>query len=627
MLKKKLSLKFIESFKGYLKKKFGIELEIFEEIPPSPNFGDISFPFPLKISKILKKNPLDLAKEIEEDLKEVFFPNILTSSPPGYLNVFFNREYYINELQNFKEEYPEKKEKIIVEHTNINPNKAAHIGHLRNAILGDTIANFYKHLNYKVEVQNYIDNTGVQVADVVLGLMYIEKKEIEFLEREKKIDHYTWDLYPKITKLIEEKGELLNLRNEILKKIEEGIDPEATYAKKLSSRIMECHLNTMKRLNIKYDVLPKESEILQSKLWEKAFSMLKEKNAVIFEKEGKRKGCWVLVLKGKEDFKGEEDPDKILVRSNGTVTYTGKDIAYQLWKFGLIEGGFNFKEFYKYEDGKFVYESTMEEGKKLEFGKGDIVINVIDVRQSYLQRIVKEALKILGYEKESENSIHFSYEMVNLSEKLAKEMGFDSSKISGRMGIGVKADDFIDLIIKKAKEEVLKRGIEKEEDKVEKISKEIGIGALKIYMLKYGKEKVISFDFDEALNFDGDTGPYLQYGMVRINSLIKKLKEEKKELEVTFPIKDLPDDLWNYLMLCENFNYKLEKAVKNLDPSIFVYYLLDLVKNFHIFYTKNPFLKEEKKDIYNKRLFILYQFQKALKKGLEILNIPIPEKM
>lgn len=627
MLKNNLGKKFSEIFKNYLKEKYYIDFLIFEEEPPSPKFGDISYSFPLKISKILKEKPFEIARKISEELKERFEPHNLTFSPPGYLNVFLNRDFYCNSLKEFEEIKSERKEKIIIEHTNINPNKAAHIGHLRNAILGDTLSNFYKFLNYKVEIHNYIDNTGVQVADVVLGLIYLEKKDLNFLKKEEKLDYYTWDLYSRVSKLIEENVEYLNLRNEILKKIEEGIEPEASFARELSKKIMECHLKTMERLNIKYDVLPKESEIINSKLWEKTFDMLKEKGAILFEEEGKRKGCWVLPLKGKEEFKTEEEPDKILVRSNGTVTYTGKDIAYQLWKFGILEGNFFFKPFFNYEDGKTAYESTLNGGEKIPFGNGDMVINVIDVRQAYLQKIVKEALKILGYEREAENSIHFSYEMVVLSEKVAKEMGFEEGKISGRKGIGVKADDFIDLLIKKAEVEVIKRSLEKDEKKIEKISREIAISALKIYMLKFGKEKVISFDFEDALNFDGDTGPYLQYAMVRINSLVRKLKEEGKELEVSYPIKDLPEDLWGYLMLCENFEYRIEKSIKNLDPSVFVYFLLEVAKNFHIFYTNHPFLKEENKEIYNKRLFILYQFQRTLKKGLEILNIPVPEKM
>jgi len=626
-LKDKLSTEISKIFKNYLKEKYNLELLVFAEEPPNLKFGDICFSFPLKISRDLKEKPFEIAKKISNELSDLFFPHKLFPASPGYINIFFDKNYFVNSLKDFEEEKERKKEKIIVEHTNINPNKAAHIGHLRNAILGDTIVNFYRHLNYNVEVHNYIDNTGVQVADVVLGLLYLEKKGLEFLDIE-KLDYYTWDLYSKVSKIIEEDKSYLNLRNEILKKIEEGIEPEKSYAKKLSEKMMLCHLKTMERLDIKYDVLPKESEILNSKLWDKTFSLLKEKKAILFEEEGKRKGCWVLPLKGKEEFKTEEEPDKILVRSNGTVTYTGKDIAYQLWKFGILKASFGFKPFYKYKDGKIVYESTSEKSENdFPFGNGDVVINVIDIRQSYLQKVVKEALKLLGYDKESENSIHFSYEMVVLSEKLAKQMGFEELKISGRKGVGIKADDFIDSLIEKAKEEIQKRSSEKDIKEIDEISKKIAIGALKIFILKFGKEKVIFFDFDEALNFDGDTGPYLQYAIVRINSLIKKLKEEGKTLQVSFPINSIEDDLWKYLMLCENFDFKIEKSIKNLDPSIFVYYLLDLAKNFHIFYTENPFLKEENKEIYNKRLFILYQFQKALKKGLELLNIPIPEKM
>lgn len=627
MLKDKLSNEISKLFKDYLEENFKVKFLVFAEEPPSLKYGDISFSFPLKLASKLKTKPFELAKKISEDIKDEILPHKISPSPPGYINITFDKKDYIKNSMEYKELSEKKREKIIIEHTNINPNKAAHIGHLRNAILGDTLANFYKFLNYGVEVHNYIDNTGVQVADVVLGLIYIEKKSISFLDEIENLDYYTWDLYAKISKLIEENKDYLNLRNEILKKIEDGIDSEAKFASKLSEKIMMHHLKTMERLNIKYDVLPKESEILKSKLWEKAFALLKEKNSVIYEESGKRSGCWVLKLKGKEEFKDEEDPDKILVRSNGTVTYTGKDIAYQLWKFGLIKSNFKFKPFLKYSTGEVVFETTMEEGEELPFGGGDLVVNVIDTRQSYLQKVVKEALNLLGYKKEAENSIHFSYEMVVLSEKLAKDLGFETSKISGRKGVGVKADDLIDGLIKKAREEILKREIEKDEEKIEKISKEIAIGALKIFMLKFGKEKVISFDFEDALNFDGDTGPYLQYALVRINSLIKKLKDEGKSIEIKKPVENLPEDLWEYFMLCENFTLKVEKSIKNTDPSIFVYYLLEIAKKFHIFYTNHPFLKEENEEKYNMRLFVLYQFKNTLKRGLEILNIPIPKRM
>lgn len=627
MLKDKLSDEISKLFKDYLEENFSIKFPVFAEEPPSLKYGDMSFSFPLKLASKLKTKPFELAKRISEELKEKILPHKISPSHPGYINITFDKKDYIKNSMQYEELGEKKREKIIIEHTNINPNKAAHIGHLRNAILGDTLSNFYKFLNYNVEVHNYIDNTGVQVADVVLGLIYIEKKSLSFLDEIENLDYYTWDLYAKVSKLIESDENYLNLRNEILKKIEDGTDPEAKFASKLSEKIMMCHLKTMEKLNIKYDLLPKESEILKSKLWEKAFALLKEKNLVIYEESGKRSGCWVLPLKGKAEFKDEEDPDKILIRSNGTVTYTGKDIAYQLWKFGLIESHFKFKPFLRYSTGEVVFETTTEEGEELPFGGGDLVVNVIDTRQSYLQKVVKEALNLLGYKKEAENSIHFSYEMVVLSEKLAKDLGFETSKISGRKGVGVKADDLINGLKKKAKEEVLKREIEKDEIKIEKISKEIAIGALKIFMLKFGKEKVISFDFEDALNFEGDTGPYLQYALVRINSLIKKLMEVGKNVEIKKPVEDLLEDLWEYFMLCENFSSKVEKSIKNTDPSIFVYYLLEIAKKFHIFYTNHPFLKEENEEIYNMRLFVLYQFKNALKKGLEILNIPVPEKM
>jgi arginyl-tRNA synthetase len=317
---------------------------------------------------------------------------------------------------------------------------------------------------------------------------------------------------------------------EILKKIEEGDNLEADAARLISRRIIRAHLRTMKRLDISYDVLPCESSILHLKFWDKAFSLLKEKKAIELMDTGPNSGCWIMRL---ED---EKDREKVIVRSSGTVTYVGKDIAYQLWKFGLLGQDFFYTPFIQDGEKTIWISATSGQDNAPSFGKGSLVYNVIDTRQSYLQKVVVQGLKTLKYRSEAEKSIHYSYEMVALSPKSLKELGFEISQadkdrsfleVSGRKGLGIKADDLLDQLETKACREVGKRNPDFSEDQTAGIAHDIAVGALRYFMLKFARNSLIVFDFEEALSFEGETGPYLQYSLVRIGSIFRKLKERE----------------------------------------------------------------------------------------------------
>src|SRR5215813_3822716 len=332
---------------------FNLNLDdIVSEIPPKTELGDLAFPIGFDLAKRIKaatgekKNPRELATKLAGGLTQMPGVARVEVAGAGYLNVFLDRARIFAQLVN---ENPQSQSpgpqsgKLIVEHTSINPNKAAHIGHVRNAVLGDTTARILRATGENVEVHNYIDNTGVQVADVVVGFLHLEKKslgEIKALaerpvrKREESFDYYCWDLYSRVGAWYEEDKSRLEIRARTLHEIERGGAATAEAAEYISSKIVDIHLDTMARLDISYDLLAREKEILHLHFWAHAFETLKASGAIVFENEGRNKGCWVMKAEEKQGDKvtggqGEEehDPDKIIVRSNGTVTYTGKDIA------------------------------------------------------------------------------------------------------------------------------------------------------------------------------------------------------------------------------------------------------------------------------------------------------------
>ena len=523
------------AIRDFIKSRYGVDQEqIVVEVPPRRRFGDLACPVAFSLAKALRRAPRDIAHEIVTELTDIPFVKRMEFGGAGYINLFLERSALVAALLDalHADRLEERAGKVIVEHTNINPNKAAHIGHVRNAVLGDALVRVLRAVGYKVEVQNYIDDTGVQVADVVVGFMEIEKKSIdEVVAIQDPFDVYCWDLYAKVGQWYDDDPSRTAIRLETLHNIEAGDTPAARMAAYVSQRIVDAHLATMARLGIHYDLLPRESDILKSRFWHAAFEKLKETGASRLETEGKNKGCWVMDLSGVEDFVEMDDPDKILVRSNGTVTYTGKDMAYQLWKFGLLGKDFGYKRFEgaSAAPGLWTTDSEGDDPTAPSFGRGTRVYNVIDVRQSYPQKVVKHGLAALGYKKEAEQSIHFYYEIVALSKSAAEVLGVDEEGdvvgMSGRKGIGVKADEFLDIVLERA-------GAAVDEEKAQEMSDEqrrqtahlVALAAVRYFMIKYGRTQIIAFDFDEALNFRGETGPYLLYSFVRFGSIFKNLE-------------------------------------------------------------------------------------------------------
>jgi arginyl-tRNA synthetase len=628
-------------------------------IPPKIELGELALPIAFDLARKVKRPPREIAQELSADAQEI--PGIwkVEVAGGGYLNFHVDRAAFALRLAETIDQRlfgriseTESPGKIIVEHTNINPNKAAHIGHLRNAALGDSFVRCLRFLGHQVEVQNYLDNTGVQVADVVVGLERMEGKTLQQVTAmEGKFDYYCWDVYARVADFYQQSEENRKWRSLTMQAIEAGDNPTAKLAQHVSMRIVRAHLATMARINVQYDLLPRESEILHLHFWEKAFELLKQRGAIYYVDEGKNRGCWVMKAGSAAEARCEvsreeiEDDEKIIIRSDGTVTYVGKDIAYQLWKFGLLELDFHYEPFVTCE-GHQIWLTCADSVPGLEtphFGGGRRVYNVIDSRQAYLQSIVLQGLKALGYEEEARNSIHFSYEMVALSPACCEEMGFKISEeekkrpyveVSGRRGLGVKADDLLDMLMQKALLEVKSRHSLPEEES-ERISRIIAVGALRYFLLRFARNTVIAFDIKEALSFDGETGPYVQYAIVRADNIFRKLEESgaepptRKDIDPTHLGEFLAahDDIWELVYQAARLPEVVRQVMQSLEVSQLGKFAFYLAQKFNLFYHKYHILSEM--DLRRKQhlLLIVDLVRRQMEKALDLLGCEVPLKM
>ncbi len=622
------------------------------EYPPNPALGDLASPVAFELARSLRKAPRDIARELAGDLDLPAGVDRIEAGGAGYLNFFLERPTAVRALATEMESSAAPSEaapKLIVEHTNINPNKAAHIGHLRNAVLGDTLARSLRLLGHRVEVQNYIDDTGVQVADLVIGFLEIRRETLEQVRAlEGRFDHLCWDLYARVTKLFESDPEKKALRPIVLKHLEEGTGDTAALAAHLSRRIVNCHLDTMARIGVRYDLLPWEGEILAFRFWEIAFALLKERGAITRVESGDRAGCWVMALEGPQ-FENLKEGEKIIVRSNGTVTYVGKDIAYQMWKFGLLPADFRYEVFREEEDGHSVWSTTRAEGSPDHppFGRGTMVYNVIDVRQGYLQAIVAEGLRALGHGECADRSIHFAYEMVTLTGRSADRLGAarppgegarGSVEMSGRKGVGVKADDLLDTLENQARREVRERNPEIDETETSRMARAIAVGAVRYFMIKFARTTVLAFDFEDALSFEGESGPYLQYSVVRAAGIFGKMAagggpDEAQAARWTRvgafdpPPGEAAEEHWALLMQIARFSETVTGAVESLELSQIAKYTFTLAQRFNTFYHKYPVMKETDERWRRARVVLTYLFRAQMTRALEVMGIPIPARM
>lgn len=650
-----------ELLAAHIKEKYGVEISVALEKPPKLEMGEAASPVCFELAKRLKRAPRQIAQEMATGLPAIPGVARIEVAGAGYLNVFLDRGAFWQSLFDRKSAAGQAKDaaahKVIVEHTSINPNKAAHIGHLRNAVLGDTIARILRNAGERVQVQNYIDNTGVQVADVVIGFQHMEKNsvaDVRTMAAQPGFDYLCWDLYARVTQFYErDKAQSAVLRGTTLRAIEEGRGEAAEMGTIIADAIVGFHLRTMKRLGISYELLARESEILHLKFWDAAFAKLKEAGAIQLATTGKMAGCWIMPAEKEgaareetastQNEEEENTQDKIIVRSNGTVTYVGKDIAYQLWKFGLLGKDFKYKRWLDAPAGETVWTTTTDADDPAapHFGEpASRVYNVIDTRQSYLQDVVAQGLRGLGHVEAAANSIHFSYDIVALTPRCASELGYQLSgedakkpyvEVSGRKGLGVKADDLITKLEEATLEEVAKRHADMTEGEQKATAHAIAVGALRFFLLKFTRTTIIAFDFEDALSFEGETGPYCQYAVVRIRGIRRKGTEEESGKATPQAAKFLvgPEGagLWELLLQAGMLDYASDAAIGAQEPAFVAKYAFQLAQAFNNFYHRHHILSEQ--DV-EKRAFLLGLteiVERQLVKALSLLGIEAPERM
>ena len=646
--------------------------QIAVEVPPRRALGDLAVPLAFELARRLRKAPRVIAQEIVAALGPIDGVARVTAAPNGYVNFFIDRPAALKRWLDAGERTPAGGDKEIVEHTAINPNKAAHIGHLRNAALGDAFGRLLRFLGRRVEIQNYIDDTGVQVADVAVGFRELEARDIDDVRRiaaTTRFDYYCWDLYARVTEWYEEDKARLQIRARALHDIEHGNNPTAELAHFIADRIVRCHLATMRRMNIRYDLLTWEGDILRLHFWTHAFEFLKRTGAVFLQTEGRLQGCWVMRIEDGDGLPGDagdgqsveapaedqeavEPREKVIVRSDGTVTYVGKDMAYQLWKFGLLGKDFFYRVFEERPGEPALWSTTSTkaaaQGDPPPFGGASWVCNVIDTRQSYLQKLLKQALAALGYEQQAAHSVHYAYEMVALSHATAKELGYDTSaeadrpfvEVSGRKGLGVKADDLLDRLTDKAAGEVAKRNPDLPEGERRRIAEAIAVAAVRYFMVKYSRGKVIVFDIDEALSFEGESGPYLQYAVVRANNIFAKMKERHgtDAAAVMAALRTVPPDvlaseteeahdLWALILEAARLDEIVDQAVRTLELSVLAKYAFGLAQAFNGFYHRYSILNEERQDARVWRAAAVAYYRAQLTRALDLMGCTVPSKM
>ncbi len=676
-----LETRLSQHIRDFLREKYEVELpRLVIEQPPKVEFGEYALPLAFELAKQLRKAPRKIAEEIVAGLGAVEGFAKFEVAGAGYINARVDRSLLAAAIardQRPAEQAPSGK--ILVEHSSINPNKAAHIGHLRNAILGDTFVRLLRFAGREVDVQNYIDNTGVQVADVVVGFLHLENKsrsEIKQLAKQPRFDYVCWDLYARVSHWYQQGPDNKKIRLQTLHEIEQGGNETSAVAETISVAVLRRHLETMERLDIEYDFLPRESEILRLHFWDAAFEKLKQSGVLTFESEGKNKGCWVMRRAGtgkafstegtetpEEDTEGKltnigltalsdpvsEEDQKVIVRSNGTVGYVGKDIAYHMWKFGLLGKDFGYEKFYVYPNAHQCWISA-EQGEPEHPHFGDVaeIYNVIDARQSEAQNTVIEALRGLGHSESAAHYTHFSYEMVALTPRCAAELGYELSEedkarpyveVSGRKGFGVKADDLLDALIASAKKEVDSRHPEVADAERQAIAEQIAIGALRYFMLKYTKQSVIAFDFKDALSFEGETGPYAQYAVVRATNIFRKggldvdafgkdiAGNVSSESLAKFLTGEESNEIWELWLAASKTAYVIDQCIATTEPAYLAKHVFQLAQMFNTFYHRYPILIEPDEERKRFLLATAAVVRRELIRALKVLGIEVPKVM
>ena len=608
--------------KGYQNVNFTVE-------PSKPGFGDITCNVGFLLAKQLKQSPHEISKTLASLIQVKPNSEIknVVAHTTGNLNFEINYEFFNNQVisATLQDDYGEldvgKNQKIVVEHTSVNPNKALHIGHIRNVVLGDVVARILKKVNYDVKVLNYIDDSGLQVADIIVGFKFGGLSDVP--PEGKKFDHYCGDdIYVKITESYESDKSLEEKRHKVLQEIENEDSEISKYAKKITRRVLDEQLKTVWELGVYYDCLNFESQIIHSKLWDIIFEKLKSDNLIRLESSGNNAGCWVIPADGEDD--------KILVRSNGVATYIAKDIPYAAWKLGLVDDPFKYKIHSTQNNNQPLYETTLDhlvqhEDSKIDFF-GDKVITVIDNRQKRLQNIVTN---LMSKFKDAGAYIHLGYESVTLSDDTVKALGLSSdgksTQMSGRKGLYINADLVLENLKKKVFQESQKRNDDLGKETLEQIAEDVAIGTIRYEMIKPDLDKIITFDINNSLKLEGDTCSYIQYSYARATRIL-----EKSGIDPNFDTdfanlkSQYETDLLKRIAM---FDIYVNDAANNLSPKIIAKYCYLLSTTFSSFYEHVQVNSAETPELKNSRVCLIHAYRRTLTNALSLLGITTPERM
>ena len=597
--------------------------------PAKPGFGDVSSNISFLLAKQLKKSPRDIAQLFSENYEKSHNTLVLKSEahPSGYLNFFANWEK-LNQLilsesnlDTFGFVELGNQSTIVVEHTSVNPNKALHIGHIRNIIIGDTISRILRKADYKVNVLNYVDDSGLQVADILVGFTHLGFNQEP--PDGKKFDHYCGDdVYVKTTQKYDEDSSLQEIRKNVLKDLEDESSETAKLADIVTRKVLSNQLETCWNLSVYYDCLNFESQIIRSGLWTGIFEKLKEMKLVEFENDGKNAGCWVIRGDGKEE-------DKIVVRSNGTATYIAKDIPYAAWKLGLLDDPFYYEKYPKDQpNSQKLFQTTLNSGDATkENFSGSKVITVIDSRQARLQKIITE---LMGKFKSVPDAyVHLGYESVTLSSDTANTLGLETdgkqTQMSGRKGLYVSADSVYDLLKERTIQETTKRHPEIDSSEIQNIAHSISVGTLRYEMIKQDLDKMITFDLTKSLSLEGDTAPYIQYTFARASRILEK-SQRIPSIDIDFSLLSEKTEL-NLVKSIGLFGIFVRDAANNFSPKVIARYSHDLAVSFNSFYEHTKVLGIGDEKLENARLCLVNSFKITLEKSLDLLGIVAPNKM
>jgi arginyl-tRNA synthetase len=599
------------------------------ETPPDAALGDLACTVAFELAKTVKKNPAIVAAEIAaslEDLleRETLIERVETKGP--YINIFLDpgqvAGFVLPLVARLGDKYGQTEtyagKRALIESPSVNPSKPWHIGHSRNATIGDTLTKILSAVGYDAVLVDYINDLGLQIAQLTWKLM-----QMEDVEPDEKYDHYLGKIYVEVQKEFENNKVVEAEIREVARRLEDLDSEEAETSGRMVTRCLEAQNRTAYRLGIYHDYQVWESSIAHSGLLTRARSMMLDCENVERVESGEKKGCIVARLDTIDQFKDMQDPSKVLFRSDGTRTYTGADVAFQMWKFGIVEDPFLYRQFAIQPDGSTVYRTALD-GDEMDLGKFDVVFNVIGSGQAHPQRLIYSLLDIMGYHEQSENSHHIAYEFVGLEE----------ADFSGRKGtwMGYTTDDVLDQAQELAREEVAKRNPDADDAFLNQVAAQVATGALRYFMLSASPDRKITFRWDEALDFNGDAAPYLQYSHARAKRILEKTENQGSDADLS-----LLDSEHEFALVkaISRFPEEILEVVRGLTKNAWgtgfssnrlTAYCYELATLFSRFYDNCPVLKAEE-ELKQARLAVVRAFRMTMANCLGLLGIPIVDRM